>query len=689
MKSEDRQGMRPRNRPSLKEISDRMDHILAPDLGRMPQDLDEVDRLDWELWLLVTLVLICLLIAFIINHIPGLLPPVEMVLQPADIEIYVDGLTVIILLFCLYVIQKHKQLRATRRRLVEIEIARAGLTEKLSLIQVLYDISEELTSMVPRTDTFAHMLERVRTIMEAETASLQFTAGEDTDLRLEAFAGDESRRPPEVVASGSGLAGSVARRGSPLLFDSRISDATGAPLDFESFSSALFVPLVVDDETWGVLGVGRVDSELGFGETDLKLLQIFADTLGLFVRKNDLILRLQQSLKENEETQIQLIQAEKLAGLGELMAGISHELNNPLSVVLGNTELLLRRDDVDGEIRSKLEKVSGEAERTKRLVENLLRAARGEGSVGEEVNLNETVEQSLTLMRYQLSIDDVEITTDLSAGLPPSILDPFQIQQLIFNLVNNARQAMAAIDRNRRHIAILTEYLEAGPPDGQGPVPAVHLQVADSGPGIASEHLARIFDPFFTTKEVGNGTGLGLSICYRIVHDLHGRIEAGNAPAGGAVFDIWLPVTPAIRPDAEEEKTPAAPLSGSGPCGRILVVDDEPNILSLVEETLCVSGHEVIRAEEGRRAFELLEAGARPDAIVLDLKMPVMDGPELFHRIQDSFPELVGRIVFLTGDTLSRKAKAFLDAAGRPYMSKPFSLEDLKGMVETVMEKEP
>ncbi len=678
------------HRLSLKRISERIDLLLAPDLGRMPRDLEEVDRLDWELWLLVTLVLICLLIAFIINHVPGLLPPVEMVLQPADLEIYVDGLTVMILLFCLYVIQKHKQLRATRRRLVEAEITRAGLTQKLSLIQVLDDVHEELSSTVPPDDTYAGMLERVRLIMEADMATLQLLDRDSEALILETFAGDDNLHPAEVVPVGTGLTGGVARLGIPLLFDAR-DMGEEQPVGTEAqLSSAVFMPLIVDDESWGVLGVGRRAGEISFGETDLKLLQIFADTMSLFLRKNDLIQRLKESLKQNEETQIQLIQAEKLAGLGELMAGISHELNNPLSVVVGNTELLLRRDDISDEVRDKLEKVGGEAERTKRLVENLLRAARGEGTIGEEVALNETVEQSLSLMRYQLSLDNVILETDLADALPPSILDPFQIQQLIFNLVNNARQAFSAADRDERRIRIVTESVETGPPDGKGPVPAVHLQVSDTGPGIAEENLIRVFDPFFTTKEIGNGTGLGLSICYRIVRDLRGRIEAGNIPGGGAVFDIWLPLTALPEEATTVEAEEAEPPTGeSGPSGLVLVVDDEPNILTLVEETLGYYGHTIIKAFEGRQALEILKSDREPDAIVLDLKMPVMDGQELFRLIQDEYPRLIDRVVFLTGDTLSRKAKAFLEASGRPFMSKPFSLDDLKETVEAVMEKEP
>jgi signal transduction histidine kinase/CheY-like chemotaxis protein len=431
--------------------------------------------------------------------------------------------------------------------------------------------------------------------------------------------------------------------------------------------------------------VGSHSPENAYTDSDLKLLQVFGNSMVLWIRKNDLIAQLQESLKRNEETQLQLIQAEKLAGLGELMAGISHELNNPLSVVVGNTQLLMRQE-LPADVMERLEKMNHEALRSKRLVENLLRAARGEDVEGEEVNLNEIVEQSLSLLRYQVSLDNVTIETSLQEDLPPSVLDPFQIQQLIFNLVNNARQAMLATPKDRRTVRVVTELVEEGPPGGVGPAPSVHLQVGDTGPGIPKESIGRVFDPFFTTKEVGAGTGLGLSICYRIVQEFRGGITAGNHPDGGAVFDIWLPVSHEVEEAPEEPPVPEPGTKGASKPGLILIVDDEENICELVGEALGDAGHEVECAQNGQEALDRLEEIERPNAIILDLKMPVMDGREFYLRLEADDPELAERVFFLTGDTLSRDARSFLQNIDRPFMSKPFSLDELLERVETSME---
>lgn len=675
--------------PAMDDIGTRLDRLLAPSLGDQPENLEEVDRLDWELWLLLTLVLMCLLIVFILNHVPGLFPPVEMVFQPAELEIYVDGLTVLVLLFCLYVIQKHKQLQSIRIELVQAEVARERFSQRLSIIEVLYGISEGMTSGEASTAAYSSLLDTVRKTMDADVASLYLIDPDSGDLALTGFAGEESQRPKELVEAGLEIVGRVAQLTEPLLltrpFDAETDSVISTPE--RELISALYVPLIIDDQVWGVLGVGTLRADTRYVDIDLKLLQVFGNNMALALRKNNLIARLQESLTRNEETSIQLIQAEKLAGLGELMAGISHELNNPLSVVVGNTDLMLRRE-LDEEMRERLEKMNQEALRAKRLVENLLKAARGEEAIGKEVNLNEIVEQSLSLLRYQVSLDDVRIETVLSDDLLPSVLDSFQIQQLIFNLVNNARQAMLSTDRESRLIVVTTELLEEGPPGGDesGSGLTVHLQVRDTGPGISEQNMGRVFDPFFTTKEIGSGTGLGLSICYRIVQQFGGTITVGNHTDGGAIFDIYLPAMfSQPQPPVEASVEDRSPPRPSKP-GTILLVDDEQNILDLMEEAFMQAGHEIMVALNGQEALDQLEKTDPPNAIVLDLKMPVMGGREFYSKLVKEQPDLAGRVVFLTGDILSDSARLFLESVNRPFLSKPFALDELIERVESAME---
>ncbi|MFC1627939.1 ATP-binding protein [Gemmatimonadota bacterium] len=674
--------------PAIDDLGKRLDRMLAPSLGERPKNLEEVDKLDWELWLLLTLVLICLLIIFILNHAPGLLPPVEMVFKPAELEIYVDGLTVLVLLFCLYVIQKHKQLRSIRNELVQAEVARERFTQRLSIIEVLYGISAGMLSGEASEAGYSGLLDTVRKTMDADVASLYLTDPEGGHLILSGFAGQDSQRPEERVEIGEGIFGRIAQLTQPLLlshpFTAEMDSVISTPE--RELISALYVPLIIDDQVWGVLGVGSLQPDTQYIDIDLKLLQVFGNNMALALRRNDLIARLQESLVRNEETDIQLIQAEKLAGLGELMAGISHELNNPLSVIVGNTDLMLRQE-LGEEMRERLDKMNQEALRAKHLVENLLKAARGEEMIGKEVILNEVVEQALSILRYQVSLDDVRIETVLSEDLPPSVLDPFQIQQLVFNLVNNARQAMLSIDRQSRLIVVTTKLVSDELPGGIGPGLPVHLQVRDTGPGISEQNLGRVFDPFFTTKDVGSGTGLGLSICYRIVQQFGGMITADNHPEGGAVFDIWLPATfrksePPADDPSEERTTPPGPSRK----GTILLVDDEQNILDLMEEAFMQTGHKIEVALNGQMALEILQNTDPPNAIVLDLKMPVMGGREFYSHLVDVQSSLAGRVVFLTGDTLSDNARSFLESVNRPFLSKPFALDELLEKVEAAME---
>ena len=324
----------------------------------------------------------------------------------------------------------------------------------------------------------------------------------------------------------------------------------------------------------------------------MKLVQIFGNNLAAAMSTGRLVERLRESNRRNEEAQMQLLQTEKLAALGELMAGISHELNNPLSVVTGQAELLLE-DEVGEEVAERLHTMLTEAARARKLVENLLRVARGDGPRKERQEINQVVRQSLDLLRFQLEHDAVHVELDLQEGLPPMGLDPFEIQQLIFNLVNNARQAMSAQDRPRR-LLITTTLDESGGPEQPGHRPSIHLQVQDTGPGIPEDHLGRIFEPFYTTKERGEGTGLGLSICHRIVRDHEGRMTVSNHAEGGARFDIWLPVDSRAQLDREPEPPqPGYERRGEVRTGEVLVVDDERRIQELLEETLGLVGHEV------------------------------------------------------------------------------------------------
>ena len=242
---------------------------------------------------------------------------------------------------------------------------------------------------------------------------------------------------------------------------------------------------------------------------------------------------LSQALRDLQSTQGQLIQSAKLAAVGELVAGVAHELNNPLGVIWGECELLLDHG-LGKTTKETIAMIHQESGRCIRIVQNLLSFARPSTGAKTETSINASVETVLQLRRHALYLSNIELEVDLDPALPPSMADRQQIEQVILNLIVNAEQAMtAAQGGGRLEIRTKQEHNQ------------VVIRVSDDGPGISSENVSRIFDPFFTTKEVGQGTGLGLSLCHSIIRDHGGRISVDSEPAGGATFTVELPVAPA------------------------------------------------------------------------------------------------------------------------------------------------
>jgi len=362
-----------------------------------------------------------------------------------------------------------------------------------------------------------------------------------------------------------------------------------------------------------------------------------------------------------------LLQAEKLAAMGQLLAGVAHELNNPLAVVIGQADLLHGAAG-DGPTAARAEKIMRAADRCGRIVKNFLALARQQPMEREPTSLNRVVQEAVELLAYPLRVDDVEVRLDLAPALPPIWADPHQLHQVIVNLVSNAHQAMRATPAGRR----VTLATRLGPGPGQ-----VRMEIADTGPGIPSEIRARIFEPFFTTKPPGQGTGLGLSLCAGIVEGHGGRIRLRSQPGEGAAFQIELPIDPRREP-RPIAVGPASLVLIRGK--RVLVVDDEPEVAELLEETLCLDGHHVEIAADGQGALDKLRDGAY-DLILSDLKMPGLSGPDFYRELRRLHPELDQRVVFVTGDALSGEVAEFLDETGVPTLHKPFSLEDLRRIV--------
>jgi PAS domain S-box-containing protein len=381
-----------------------------------------------------------------------------------------------------------------------------------------------------------------------------------------------------------------------------------------------------------------------------------------------------RDVTELRSTHLQLIQAEKLSTMGNVISGVAHELNNPLSAVLGFSQLLLGRNRNRPNARQ-LERIHESAQRCQKIVRNLLSFARAHKPERKYLGANGIIEKTFDLKEYQLHVNNIEVVRELDPELPFTMLDFHQIQQVLVNLINNAQHAMATVRDRSRRLTVRSMRCEKG----------IRLEIADTGEGMCPETLLRIFDPFFTTKPQGRGTGLGLSVSYGIVSEHGGQIHARSRPGEGTTFVIELPVyreeevaeasESAIEPEARSA-------SRSSEQRRILLVDDEPDVLDLMIDIVRDLGHRIDTANNGEEAWQKLR-DQDYDLVLTDVRMPQMNGIDLYRNLLSLKPEMEGRVIFTTGDLLETETAHFIAEANARAIAKPF---DVDGMIRIIEE---
>jgi signal transduction histidine kinase len=378
-----------------------------------------------------------------------------------------------------------------------------------------------------------------------------------------------------------------------------------------------------------------------------------------------------RDVTEERLMQERLLQSEKMVSVGQLVSGVAHELNNPLTGIMGFAQLL-QANELDSRTLDGLQTIYSEAERASKIVQNLLSFARRKRADKELSDLNALLERVLELRNYDLTVKSIEVVRELDPKLPKTMVDPDQIQQVFLNLIINAEHSMISAHGKG---TLTVRSLQKGD----------HLQVSlsDDGPGIEEATLRRIFDPFFTTKQAGEGTGLGLTISYGIIDEHGGRIWAESQPGRGTTFTIELPI---VHGAGRTPDKPAAERETSVDGVSVLVVDDEESIRRLLTGILEMDGHRIDTAANGEEALDKI-AGHSYDVVITDIKMPDMDGPSLYRRLVRLDPVLAAHTIFITGDTVNPDTRRFLDDVANPCLSKPFRVRQVRDTIAGILEE--
>ncbi|MBN1935574.1 MAG: GAF domain-containing protein [Anaerolineae bacterium] len=569
-------------------------------------------------------------------------------------------------------------------------------------------LSTDVTEAMRREQELTHASRRLQALHAVSTAISQsldldqvFQIALDTTLKVMgldmgvAFLLDDTRNElvfkyhhnmvPELVESfkkknlplNEGIAGRVAQTGTPEL----IVDVNDDPNNIQRTGvqrqgnrSLAVIPLKTKARVWGTMSVGSREQRT-FSEAEFELLTAIGAQIGIAIENAHLYQTVRAQLEELKRTQAQLVQAAKLSAVGQLVAGLAHELNNPLTAVIGYTQLL-QESVSDPEIRQDLDRIHEDAQRSARIVRNLLVFARQKESRHQYASLNEAIEQTLTLRAFQFREDHIDVELDFAKNLPNTMFDVSQLQQVFLAVMNNAHDSMLRA-HGQGKLIIRTSVIK------DGDVPYVRVEFIDDGLGLPQSVLDHLFEPFFTTKDVGEGMGLGLSISYGIVQEHNGRISAENRKDGqkGACFSIDIPVSvsgpeqPLLRPVEVESRRK----------NRVLIIDDEQAIVSLVTRLLNRKGFDVDSATSGEVALRRLQEH-NYDLIISDIKMPGMGGRTFYERVAEKDPALARRIVFSTGDIGNPETRAFLAETHNYSINKPFNLRQVEEVVEKALQ---
>jgi two-component system NtrC family sensor kinase len=490
----------------------------------------------------------------------------------------------------------------------------------------------------------------------------------------------KSRRPEDLkslfVLLNERYGQALAMPGKPLIHEHLMDESIGKQFPFARKLEFLAIPLCRGDSCSGYLMVVSFEGA-GFLETEMKLLISFCNQIGVAIHNCRLILRLKKNIDELQEARRKLIQADKLALLGEMLSSVAHEINSPLAAILGYSDLLRAEESLLPEQSKMLEKIILSVDRTRKIVQGLLSFARKTELQKRPANIYDLIDRALEHREHDLRMLNIEIIRKLEkTHRPVALVDPNQIEQVFLNLINNAFDAMAAKGEGGK-LVIASDFAGAD---------TIRIEFADTGHGIKETDRQKIFEPFFTTKAAGKGTGLGLSISYGIIKEHGGNLYLDEHYQDGAKLVVELPLA-SDEEQGEHVEAPSDLCEQVKPKGRVLVIDDEEIVLDFLKRALCAEGLAVDCASTGEEASSLLKKNVY-DLLLSDIKMPgPLDGRRLFLQCKKENPELAERFIFLTGDIVETETADFLKQSGCPYLLKPFPLKDLRQIISDTLRK--
>lgn len=536
----------------------------------------------------------------------------------------------------------------------ELRVAEESRRVRNQELELLFDISGTFAEGGTFDQMAQRIVQRLSVLPGADWVTLRLPDEKRERLKLIGAAGNGTDTAPSSLSTsfGENLAHLAFRRGTPVIVNDYPADpnASRAIVDLGIKSMAL---VTADDRTLGLFSISSQGAG-SFSPDRVRILTSVVDGIGPLFE----IARLEGQRRQEQE---QLQETLRLASIGELAAGVAHELNNPLTSVLGYSQMILD-SEVPESLKSNLRVVVSEGQRAAKVIKNLQLFARRTGPEKTFENVNSILQRAVDLKLHDFDSSNLKIICDFGEDVPSTMIDENQLVQVFVNILTNAQQSLEASNK-QGHVSIRSSASRE----------KIEICIQDNGGGIPKDQLGKIFEPFFTTKEVGSGTGLGLSICYGIVKQNGGLLWAESVEGEGAAFYIEFPI---ISADGETKE-----VDESGPpittIKYVLAVDDEPEIRTLLRRTLEVDQISVDLAKDGVEAWQMVQE--KPyDCILIDLKMPRMNGQELYRLIQESNEKLASRVIFIPGDTVNSKTHDFVTSTGNLIMNKPFQMAELR-----------